>query len=85
MDRLLRWWQLPAAQQPAWPDRAALGEAVTELRRRPALVAARECDRLRARLAAMALGEAFLLQAGECAETFAGVRAGSVQYRGAVT
>ncbi len=61
---------LPAAQQPAWPDPAALAAAVAALRRAPGLVRPAECDALRARLAAVARGEALLLQGGDCAETF---------------
>jgi 3-deoxy-7-phosphoheptulonate synthase len=58
-------------QQPAWPDEAALGEVFAQLRQSPPLVFAGEVDVLRARLAAAARGEAFLLQGGDCAETFA--------------
>ncbi len=64
-----------AAQQPAWPDPAVRDEVVARLRRRPPLVFAGECDALRDRLAAVARGEAFLLQGGDCAETFDGVSA----------
>jgi 3-deoxy-7-phosphoheptulonate synthase len=66
---------LPAAQQPEWPDRAALDAAVAELRTMPPLVFAGECDTLRERLAAVSRGEAFVLQGGDCAETFDGVTA----------
>ncbi|GAA0382863.1 class II 3-deoxy-7-phosphoheptulonate synthase [Streptomyces blastmyceticus] len=69
------WMSLPAAQQPAWPDPDALREVLAFLRSSPPLVYAAECDQLRARLAAVARGEAFLLQAGDCAETFDGVSA----------
>lgn len=65
------WRDLPAAQQPAWPDRAALDAVLTTLSEVPPLVQPGECDVLRGRLAAVARGEAFLLQGGECAETFA--------------
>ena len=64
------WRTLPAAQQPAWPDDAALREASATLSLRPPLVVASEVDQLRARLGAVARGEAFLLQGGDCAETF---------------
>ncbi|MFE2105222.1 class II 3-deoxy-7-phosphoheptulonate synthase [Kitasatospora sp. NPDC059463] len=67
------WRSLPAAQQPSWPDRPALRAVTGELAGYPALVAAGECDLLRERLAAAARGEAFLLQGGDCAETFDGV------------
>jgi 3-deoxy-7-phosphoheptulonate synthase len=70
---------LPAAQQPSWPDRGVLDAAVAELRALPPLVFAGECDQLRERLAAVARGEAFLLQGGDCAETFDGVTADNVR------
>jgi 3-deoxy-7-phosphoheptulonate synthase len=73
------WQQLPAAQQPSWPDRTALDRAVTELAASPGLVVPDECDTLRDRLAAVSRGEAFLLQGGDCAETFAGVSATQVR------
>jgi 3-deoxy-7-phosphoheptulonate synthase len=62
---------LPAAQQPNWPDAGALSEVVAELAGYPPLVFAGECDVLKERLGAVARGEAFLLQGGDCAETFA--------------
>jgi 3-deoxy-7-phosphoheptulonate synthase len=65
------WRDLPAAQQPQWPDQAALRAVTAELALVPPLVFAGECDVLRERLAAAARGEAFLLQGGDCAETFA--------------
>jgi len=69
----------PALQQPQWPDRARLDEVVRRLSDLPPLVAAAECDQLRERLAAVARGEAFLLQGGDCAETFAGATADSIR------
>jgi 3-deoxy-7-phosphoheptulonate synthase len=62
---------LPAAQQPRWPDSAALSDVAAELAGNPPLVFAGECDVLKERLGAVARGEAFLLQGGDCAETFA--------------
>jgi len=70
---------LGAAQQPSWPDQAALADAVAKLRSVPPLVFAGECDELKAKLAAVARGEAFLLQGGDCAETFDGVTADNVR------
>jgi 3-deoxy-7-phosphoheptulonate synthase len=64
------WRALPIAQQPAWPDLAALGAVAAELSSLPPLVMPSECDTLRGRLASVARGEAFLLQGGDCAETF---------------
>ncbi|GAA5151307.1 3-deoxy-7-phosphoheptulonate synthase class II [Nocardioides marinquilinus] len=63
------------AQQPAYPDPVAVDDVVTRLRSARPLVFAGECDQLRERLAAVTRGEAFLLQGGDCAETFAGVTA----------
>ncbi len=64
------WRELPAAQQPIWPDPLALAEVYETLSSVPPLVMPRECDVLTDRLAAVARGEAFLLQGGDCAETF---------------
>ncbi|MDH6110034.1 3-deoxy-7-phosphoheptulonate synthase [Kitasatospora sp. MAP12-15] len=69
------WQSLPAAQQPEWPDPEALRTALADLASYPPLVFAGECDQLRTRLAAVARGEAFLLQGGDCAEAFDGVSA----------
>jgi 3-deoxy-7-phosphoheptulonate synthase len=65
------WRSLPAAQQPEWPDPDAVREVALTLAGLPPLVVASEVDQLRERLAAVARGEAFLLQGGDCAETFA--------------
>ncbi|HWG94768.1 MAG TPA: 3-deoxy-7-phosphoheptulonate synthase class II, partial [Mycobacteriales bacterium] len=61
---------LPAAQQPSWPDPGALKAVYDTLAEVPPLVQPGECDTLKGRLAAVARGEAFLLQGGDCAETF---------------
>jgi 3-deoxy-7-phosphoheptulonate synthase len=65
------WRDLPAAQQPNWPDADVLREVSATLAASPPLVVASEVDQLRERLGAVARGEAFLLQGGDCAETFA--------------
>ena len=70
---------LGAAQQPTYPDAAALSRASAKLRSYPPLVFAGECDDLTTKLAAVARGEAFLLQGGDCAETFEGVTADNVR------
>ena len=70
---------LGAAQQPTYPDRAAVDAAVARLRTMPPLVFAGECDELKDKLGQVARGEAFLLQGGDCAETFAGVTADNVR------
>ncbi|OII68678.1 3-deoxy-7-phosphoheptulonate synthase class II [Streptomyces sp. CC77] len=69
---------LPAAQQPDWPDPAALRATVARLAAAPPLVSPEACDRLRGRLGEVARGGAFLLQGGDCAETLDGVPPGAV-------
>ena len=68
-----------AAQQPTYPDAAALASVVGELRQRPPLVFAGEADDLKARIADVAAGRAFMLQAGDCAETFGNVTATNIR------
>jgi 3-deoxy-7-phosphoheptulonate synthase len=65
-----RWRDLPAAQQPQWPDRPALDAVLGTLSSVPPIVAPAEVDTLRSQLADVAKGKAFLLQGGDCAETF---------------
>jgi 3-deoxy-7-phosphoheptulonate synthase len=72
---------LAAAQQPTWPDAGKLAEVRAELAKMPPLVFAGEVDILRARLAAAAQGKAFLLQGGDCAETFADATADRIRNR----
>ena len=66
-------------QQPTYPDRGAVDAAVARLRKAPPLVFAGECDDLMEKIAAVTRGEAFLLQGGDCAETFDGVTADNVR------
>ena len=66
-----RWRGLPIRQQPAWPDAAVLAAVEARLGRTPPLVFAGEARRLRARLGRACEGQAFLLQGGDCAESFA--------------
>ncbi|MBX6354485.1 MAG: 3-deoxy-7-phosphoheptulonate synthase class II [Micromonosporaceae bacterium] len=66
-----RWRQLPRAQTPPWPDPEEVAEVCQVLTTVPSIVAPYEVDELRARLAQVCAGEAFLLQGGDCAETFA--------------
>ena len=75
------WRTLPVKQQPQWPDADAVGAASAEIASLPPLVFAGEVDILRDRLAAAARGEAFLLQGGDCAETFAGATAEQIRNR----
>jgi 3-deoxy-7-phosphoheptulonate synthase len=80
-DGLDAWRTLPAAQQPDWPDADALTAVTGELATYPPLVFAGECDDLKARLAAAARGEAFLLQGGDCAESFADATAERIRLK----
>ena len=57
-------------QQPTYADLGGLERVIAELRKRPPLVFAGECDDLRAKIAQAAAGKAFILQGGDCAETF---------------
>jgi 3-deoxy-7-phosphoheptulonate synthase len=64
------WHDYPAAQQPQWADQAAFDAVIGTLGSLPPLVFAGEARRLTADLGKVAQGEAFLLQAGDCAESF---------------
>ncbi|HTQ37253.1 MAG TPA: 3-deoxy-7-phosphoheptulonate synthase class II [Steroidobacteraceae bacterium] len=66
------WQARPAQQQPMYADEAALQDALAQLARLPPLVVSWEIEALRERLAAAQRGEAFLLQGGDCAESFEG-------------
>ena len=72
---------LVAAQQPTWPDQAKLEEVKAILAKYPPLVFAGEVDILKSRLAQAASGKAFLLQGGDCAETFADATADRIRNR----
>jgi 3-deoxy-7-phosphoheptulonate synthase len=65
------WRSFEALQQPDYPDPAALAAATRELGAYAPLVRLREIDALRAALAGAQAGRAFLLQGGDCAESFA--------------
>ncbi len=73
------WRSRPAAQQPVWPDAAALKRAHTELAGLPPLVFAGEARRLTTALGEAAAGRAFVLQAGDCAESFADFSADAIR------
>ena len=64
------WQSHEAAQQPQWPDSAALDQALKQIESYPPLVFAGEARTLMASLGQVANGNAFLLQAGDCAESF---------------
>jgi 3-deoxy-7-phosphoheptulonate synthase len=64
------WQAFPAVQQPKWPDNAQLDSALQQIASFPPLVFAGEARSLQAALGQVASGNAFLLQAGDCAESF---------------
>ena len=64
------WREMPALQMPDYPDADALAAVESKLASYPPLVFAGECRSLKARLGDVAKGEAFLLQGGDCAESF---------------
>jgi len=72
---------LVAAQQPSWPDADALEQVRQTLAKYPPLVFAGEVDILKDRIAQAATGKAFLLQGGDCAETFADATADRIRSR----
>ena len=65
------WQHRPVAQRPPWPDPQHLAQVRDRLATLPPLVFAGEADALRAQLASAGAGETFVLQGGDCAETFA--------------
>lgn len=73
------WRQFKAHQQPKYPDAQALKQSVEEITNLPPLVFAGECRNLQAKLARCAAGEAFLLQGGDCAESFAALSANRIR------
>src|SRR5579875_800470 len=73
------WRERPAAQQPDWPDAGALERALKTLSTLPPLVFAGEARALRQALGRVATGHSFLLQAGDCAESFADFTADSIR------
>lgn len=81
VEGLDEWKKLEVFQQPNWPDEAAVESARAQLRTFPPLVFAGEVDQLRARLGDVAQGKAFLLQGGDCAETFAHATADKIKAR----
>jgi 3-deoxy-7-phosphoheptulonate synthase len=64
------WQAFPAVQQPQWPDTGALDNALKQIATFPPLVFAGEARSLQTALGHVASGNAFLLQAGDCAESF---------------
>src|SRR5687768_10258567 len=64
------WQTLPAQQQPTYANPQALQAAVAALSRLPPLVVSWEVDQLKEHIAAAQRGECFVLQGGDCAESF---------------
>ncbi|MEI7713445.1 MAG: 3-deoxy-7-phosphoheptulonate synthase class II [Rhodospirillales bacterium] len=73
------WRNLPIKQMPTYPDPTALAAAEESLRAMPPLIFAGEARALKAVLAKVALGQAFLLQGGDCAESFGEFHANNVR------
>ena len=73
------WRARPAAQMPTYPDAEALAQVEAQLSRFPPLVFAGEARNLQQRLADVCAGRAFLLQGGDCAESFAEFRADNIR------
>ena len=65
------WRSMPIRQVPEYPDQAALEAVEKTLRNYPPLVFAGEARRLKRALGSVAEGKSFLLQGGDCAESFA--------------
>jgi 3-deoxy-7-phosphoheptulonate synthase len=72
------WSARPAEQQPAYRDQAHLASVVAELARLPPVVVSWEVDALKRQIAEAQRGERFLLQGGDCAETFAECESGQI-------
>ena len=73
------WRSKPIEQVPVYPDETKLAEVEEQLATFPPLVFAGEARELKAKLARVAAGEAFLLQGGDCAESFAEHRADDIR------
>ena len=69
--QLTSWRKKPISQQPDYTDPVALQQVEARLRVAPPLVLANEIEKLNQELARVAQGQAFLLQGGDCAESFA--------------
>jgi 3-deoxy-7-phosphoheptulonate synthase len=72
------WTSCPAEQQPVYRDAAALERVVAEMSRLPPTVVSWEIDDLKRQIADAQAGQRFLLQGGDCAETFADCESGQI-------
>jgi 3-deoxy-7-phosphoheptulonate synthase len=77
----LSWRSKPAAQQPSYPSQAELESALRRLAALPPLVTAWEIESLKGDLAEVAAGRKFLLQGGDCAESFDDCNAPAIMNR----
>ena len=73
------WRNFPIKQQPTYQDQALLKKIEEELSSYPPLIFAGEARNLKAKLAAAGRGEAFLLQGGDCAESFSDFNAKNIK------
>lgn len=73
------WRDYTAEQQPDWADRGELAQVLGDIRRLPSLVTAAEVQRLRQALVGAEKGQSFILQGGDCAESFADCEAGRLK------
>ena len=78
---LRSWREKEALQQPTYPDDAPLEEALEHVSALPPLVTSWEVENLKSELARAARGDQFLLQGGECAESFGDCRADAITSR----
>lgn len=72
------WQKRPAQQQPKYDNPQELAETLKALSQLPPLVTAWEVDRLRGQFAAAAAGNAFVLQGGDCSESFDDCNSGTI-------
>src|SRR6476620_9635093 len=77
----ISWRSKPAAQQPSYPSEGELASALRRLAALPPLVTAWEIEALKGDLAEVAAGRKFLLQGGDCAESFDDCNAPAIMNR----
>lgn len=75
------WQNKPAVQQPQYPDATKLADALSQLRQLPPLVTSWEVDALKQQIAEAQAGKRFILQGGDCAESFADCQPGLITNR----
>ncbi len=73
------WREKPILQQPTYPNKDALNKVLSELKNYPPLVFAGEARSLKSQLGNVAEGKAFLLQGGDCAESFSEFHADNIR------